>query len=136
MDLSRLRRRVALLKRKGILDPSHVRVHNATTRRELRLAHELVQEAYIRRGYAESQRTFDGLPGTLTLVAKLSKMMGVLTIIPDSQQLGLPSDGSFGRELTKLRVLGHKICEPGFPGWMPRPWYNGMLFKPVNRVFS
>jgi ribosomal protein S18 acetylase RimI-like enzyme len=58
-------------------------------------------------------RLFEASPETATFIAKdeHGEVVGVVSIVGDSEELGLPSDGAFGEELNALRRQGLRLCE-------------------------
>jgi len=57
-------------------------------------------------------RIFETTSDTATFVAKVNgRVVGVLSVVGDSPELGLPSDLAFKAELDLLRETGAKLCE-------------------------
>ena len=113
-------RRLALLKRAGLFgnNAQGARIVRATSLEDLKAAYGLVHDVFVRQGYIlpdESGlriRAFEAAPETATFVAKVEgEVVGVITLVSDSPDLGLPSDGPFGAELDALRGPGRKVCE-------------------------
>lgn len=97
---------------------SGVRVERATSVEDLEEAYRLVHDAYVVEGYIYPSpsgirmRVFEALPEMATFVVKHDgHVVAVTSVIPDSRDLGLPSDHSFGPELNRLRRDGGKVCE-------------------------
>ncbi len=119
-EVKRLRRRVAVFRRSGVIgepDPQ-IAVHRAMTAEELRAAYRLVHEAYVEQGYITNQpggvrvRPFEALPEMATYVAVADgRVVGVMSVVPDSRDLGLPSDKAFKEELDALRSRGRRLSE-------------------------
>lgn len=93
-------------------------IERARTFEDLRDAYKLVYEIYAKNGLIVNYnssirlRVFEASPNMATFIAKKDgKIIGVLSVIGDSQELGLPSDESFKEELDILRQQGLKICE-------------------------
>jgi hypothetical protein len=115
----KLVKKVALLKRLGLFDPnSPVTVRRAVSRKDLQAAYQLVHSAFVEKGYIEPRpgglriRTFETLPEMATFVAELEQeIIAVMSIVPDSEAMGLPSDGAFGQEIDSLRRSGRRVCE-------------------------
>jgi hypothetical protein len=77
-----------------------------------------VYEVYVGTGYITPDRSemrlrmFEARPDTATYIAKVDgRVVGVLTLVPDSEELGLPSDAAFKAELDKMRKRGRRLCE-------------------------
>ncbi len=93
-------------------------IGRACTAEDLRKAYELVHEGFLRRGYIRPDpagmrvRIFETTPETATFVAKVDeRVVGVLSVVPDSPELGLPSDCAYRAELDELRDCGRRVCE-------------------------
>jgi hypothetical protein len=85
----------------------------ASERHEFEQAFELLAENYRARGYEpESDKPFrftpyHALPGTVTLVAlDHDRVCATLTLVPDSEVLGLPMERIYGPEVAQLRADG------------------------------
>jgi len=95
-----------------------IRVKIASERHELKQAYELVAANYRTRGYeAPSDKPFrftpfHALPGTVTLVAlHQDRVLATLTLVPDSDLLGLPMETIYGPEVAQLRQAGLRPAE-------------------------
>jgi hypothetical protein len=96
----------------------NIRVKIATERHEFEQAYELLASNYRARGYeAASDKPFrftpfHALPGTVTLVAIHQKRVrATLTLVPDSELLGLPMETIYGPEVAQLRQSGLRPAE-------------------------
>ena len=119
-EASRARRKLAMLKRSGLFGNT---VQGATIERacslaDLREAYALVHEVYAETGYIRPatcrlrMRMFETSPEMATFIAKVGgRVIGVLSIVGDSLELGLPSDAAFKPELDDLRSKGSRLCE-------------------------
>ena len=116
----RFRRRVKLFKRAGMInDTGEIRVDRAVTHDELAEAYGLVHSVFVDQGYIRPQRgrmrvrAFEALPEMATFVAKAEddRIVGVMSLLPDSDDLGVPSDKVFAEELDKLRMQGRLFGE-------------------------
>lgn len=69
-----------------------------------------------------------------TFVAKAEgRVVAVMSIVPDSQEFGLPSDKAFGAELDSLRAQSRRVCE--ITNLAVDPSYrNGSIFLELTRV--
>ncbi len=114
------RRRLALLKRSGLFgsNTNGTAISRACTLQDLEQAYGLVYEAYLGAGYITPNacrmriRPFEACPETATFAAKhCNRIVGTLSAVLDSHDLGLPSDASFRRELDSLRSQGIRLCE-------------------------
>jgi hypothetical protein len=119
-EAHRRRRRVELLKKVGLFRRigTPVRIQRAVSLKELMEAYSLVYCAYLEQGYILPDpsglrlRTFEALPEMATFVAKIDgEVAAVMSAVPDSLDLGLPSDQCFGPELQALRAQGRRVCE-------------------------
>jgi len=113
-------RRMALLQRAGLFTalPKGVTIERATGLEDLRDAYHLVHEIFVDEGYIRPfpgelrMRAFEALPDTATLVAKADgKIVGVQSLIPDAEYVGIPSDRAFRGEIDALRSEGRRVCE-------------------------
>ncbi len=93
-------------------------IERATTFEDLRDAYRLVFEIYSKNGLIVDfnsnirLRIFEASPNMATFVAKKDgKIIGVISVIGDSEDLGLPSDEAFKDEIDILRKKGLKLCE-------------------------
>jgi ribosomal protein S18 acetylase RimI-like enzyme len=85
---------------------------------ELRAAYALVHDVFVGTGYIHPEaggirlRIFEACPETATFIAKKEgEVVGVLSVVLDSHELGLPSDAAFKVELDSLRKTGARLCE-------------------------
>jgi ribosomal protein S18 acetylase RimI-like enzyme len=113
---------LGLLKRSGLFG-QHTRgavIERACTLDELRQAYQLVHQVYVTEGYIHPHpsgmriRVFEALPEMATFVAfceQEHRTVGVLSVVSDSADLGLPADVVFRNELDELRNTGSSVCE-------------------------
>lgn len=114
-------RRLRLLRQSGHLgnDRSGSVYSRATTVEDLDGAYRLVHDVYVEMGYITKQinglrmRPFELCPENATFVAKTSShsIIGAISVIADSSDLGLPSDAVFKKEIDAVRGHGGKVCE-------------------------
>jgi hypothetical protein len=95
-----------------------IRVKIASERSEFEQAYELLAANYRARGYeAPSDKPyrftpFHALPGTVTLVAlDHDRVVATLTLVPDTEILGLPMESIYGPEVAQLRAAGLRPAE-------------------------
>jgi hypothetical protein len=95
-----------------------IRVKIASENQEFEQAFELVAENYRARGYEpKGDKPFrftphHALPGTVTLVAlDEHRVCATLTLVPDSEVLGLPMESIYGPEVAQLRSDGFHPAE-------------------------
>lgn len=119
-DPDKFRRRIALFKKSGVLGntPDHILIQRATTLKQLKEAYELVHDIFVEQQYINPQRNnirvriFESLPETATYVAIVNqKIIGVMSLVPDSVDIGLPSESTFSREIGLLRSKNQTIGE-------------------------
>ncbi len=119
-ELHRSRRKLAMLKRSGLFgnETQGATIERACSLADLREAYALVHEVYAETGYIRPEpsrlrmRMFETSPEMATFVAKVEgRVVGVLSIVGDSAELGLPSDTVFKTELDSLRYNGSRLCE-------------------------
>jgi hypothetical protein len=119
-DDLRADRKLKFLKRSGLMAPNTTgtTIERATTVEDLRKAYRLVHEVYLGTGYLRPEpagmrlRIFETSSETATFVAKKGdRVVGVLSVVGDSPDLGLPSDAAFKPELDVLRASGARLCE-------------------------
>jgi ribosomal protein S18 acetylase RimI-like enzyme len=113
-------RQLALLKRSGLFsdDTKGCVIERATSSADLLAAYRLVHSVFLSTGYIQPEtggvrvRIFEANPETATFVAKKDgAVVGVLSVVIDSPDMGLPSDAAFKPELDAMRALGARIGE-------------------------
>ena len=109
-----------MLKRSGLFSGAveGVTIERATKALDLIQAQRLVHEVYTVTGYINPDpchlrvRIFEATALMATFVAKRNgRVIGVLSIQEDSEELGLPSDKAFKSELDALRSAKVKLAE-------------------------
>ena len=115
------RRKLKLMKACGLFgnDRTGAVYERATTPRDLESAYRLVHDIYVNIGYIQPRpsglrmRSFECCPETATFVAKAParNVIGALSVILDSDDLGLPSDNTFKSEIDHIRMEGGLLCE-------------------------
>ena len=119
-DVRTAERKLHLLKRSGLFggDTRGAVIERACCLEDLRAAYRLVHEVYVSTGFIHPDesgmrlRVFETSPDTATFVAKVDGcVVGVLSVVGDSPDLGLPSDSAFKNELDVLRARGFRLCE-------------------------
>ena len=119
---SRSSRRLELLKQSGLFGQQTLGavIERACTLDELRQAYQVVHDMYVDEGYIHAHpsgmriRIFEALPEMATFVAFSEhehRTVGVLSVVADSPDLGLPADVVFRNELNGLRAAGARVCE-------------------------
>lgn len=113
-------RKLGLLQRTGLFgtDTRGASIERAYTLEDLREAYRLVHHVYLGTGYLNPEpagmrlRIYETTSETATFVAKKDgRVVGVLSVVGDSLDLGLPSDIAFKVELNQLRARGSRLCE-------------------------
>lgn len=113
-------RKLNLLQRTGLFgtDTRGASIERAYTLDDLREAYRLVHQVYLGTGYLHPEpsgmrlRIYETTSETATFVAKKDgRVVGVLSVVGDSSDLGLPSDTAFKVELNQLRGRGSRLCE-------------------------
>jgi ribosomal protein S18 acetylase RimI-like enzyme len=113
-------RKLALLQRAGLFgdDTRGTTIERAYTLEDLRKAYRLVHHVYLGTGYLNPEpsgvrlRIYETTSETATFVAKKDgEVVGVLSVVGDSADLGLPSNAAFKPELDALRATGARLCE-------------------------
>ena len=113
-------RKLALLRRSGLFgtDTKGAKIERACTFDDLREAYRLVHDIYLGTGFVRAEpsglrlRIFETTSETATFIAKKNgRVVGVLSVVGDSGDLGLPSDTAFKAELDALRATGARLCE-------------------------
>jgi ribosomal protein S18 acetylase RimI-like enzyme len=116
----RVARKLELWKRSGLFgeDTKGATIRRACTAEELSQAYRLVHEVYIGTGYLTTEpaglrlRMFETSSETATFIAeKDGVVVGVLSVVPNTWDLGLPADGAFAAELNRARATGRILCE-------------------------
>lgn len=109
-----------MLKRTGLFsnDAQGAKIIRATTLEDLIGAYRLTHDMFVQQGYIHPDKTgiriraFEALPDTATFITRVDgEVVGVISVVVDSLDFGLPSDESFRAELDELRAQGRKICE-------------------------
>ena len=138
-------RRMRLLQRMGCFGSASdtIRIERATSVADLCSAFKLVHDKYVEAGYIREHRTgmrarkYDTLLNTATFVAKDNDVVvGVTSVIPDSKDLGLPSDEVFHDRIEHLRNAGRMVCEGS--NWVVAPEYrrSGVLNELMRASFA
>jgi ribosomal protein S18 acetylase RimI-like enzyme len=113
-------RKLAFLRRSGLFgeDTKGATIERACSVQDLRDAYRLVHSVYLGTGYIGAEpagmrlRIFEMSSETATFVAKVGgRVVGVLSVVGDSPDLGLPSDAAFKPELDAMRATGARLCE-------------------------
>ncbi len=113
-------RKLQMLKRAGLFgqDLKGATIERACGVDDLRKAYRLVHDVYLGTGFIDPEpsgmrlRIFETTSETATFVAKVDdRVVGVLSVVTDSEDLGLPSDCAFKTELDELRATGARLCE-------------------------
>jgi ribosomal protein S18 acetylase RimI-like enzyme len=113
-------RKINLLRRSGLFgnDTRGATIERACTAQDLQDAYRLVHRVYLSTGFIHPEpagmrvRIFETTSDTATFIAKKDgEIVGVLSIVGDSFDLGLPSDSAFKSELDALRNRGVRLCE-------------------------
>jgi ribosomal protein S18 acetylase RimI-like enzyme len=113
-------RRFAKLMRSGLIagDLKGCTIERACRAADLKQAYRIVYEVFQQSGFLKPEpsgirlRMFETSAETATFVAKQGdEIVGVLSIVPDSATLGLPSDEAFKSELDGLRTKGGRLFE-------------------------
>ena len=120
-DDRRARRKLAMLQRSGLFggETQGVRIVRASSLPDLTAAYKLVHHVFVENGFVNAHssglrvRIFEAATTVATFVAKEpnGKVVGAISVVADSPELGLPSDTAFGLELDALRDQGRKVCE-------------------------
>lgn len=113
-------RKLRLLQRAGLFgdDTKGATIRRACTVEELRQAYRLVHDVFLETGFLRPQpsglrlRIFETTSETATFIAeKDGAVVGVISVVGDSRDLGLPSDPPFRPELAARRAAGQRLCE-------------------------
>ena len=113
-------RKLGLLRRMGLFGENlnGCTIERACRPDDLRQAYRLVHDVFLGRGFIEPDpsrmrvRIYETTPETATFIAKVEdRVVAVLSVVEDSDDLGLPSDGAFKDELDTLRDAGRRLCE-------------------------
>lgn len=113
-------RRLRLLQRRGFFtDKTHgAKTFRATNADDLRMAYGVVHDRFVESGFIKPTpsglrvRAWETDPNTATFISKSGdEVVGVFSIVSDSDDLKLPSDNAFESELDDLRSQGRVLCE-------------------------
>lgn len=118
--VGRAERKLGFLRQAGLFGKNTLgaTVKRACTADQLRQAYRLVHNVFQETGYLKPEpsglrlRIFETSSETATFIAeKAGVVVGVLSVVGDSPDLGLPSDDAFKPELDALRAKGRRLCE-------------------------
>ncbi len=113
-------RRMALLKRTGLFSgkDAGTDIKRATSVEDLQEAYRLVHDVFVEQGYIHPVpsglriRPYEALPDTATFVAEAEgRIVGVQSLVVDSEDMGLPSDEAFRDVIDILRAEDRLVCE-------------------------
>lgn len=114
-------RRLSLARRTGLFgdDLAGTRIIRACTGADLARAYRLVHDTFVDSGYIHPHpsnmrlRPFEALSQMATFIARAAdgRVVGVLSIVEDTPELGLPSDGAFRAEIDTWRREGVPLAE-------------------------
>lgn len=116
----RAKRKLGFLKRAGLFGKNTLgaTIKRACTADQLCQAYRLVHDVFQETGFLKPEpsglrlRIFETSADTATFIAeKAGVVVGVLSVVGDSPDLGLPSDAAFKPELDALRAKGRRLCE-------------------------
>ncbi|MHC4996511.1 MAG: GNAT family N-acetyltransferase [Planctomycetota bacterium] len=103
---------------------------------DLRAAYRLVHDTYVSKGYISEHdvgmrlRVFEAMIETATFVAKHEgRVIGVMSLVPDSHDLGLPSESVYTQELGDLRLQDRWVGEVTNLAVDPRYRQSDVFFK-------
>lgn len=95
-----------------------IRANIGREQAELEDAYRLLATNYRARGYEAPGSTpyrytpYHALPGTATFVARHDRrVVATLTLVPDTELLGLPMECIYGSEVERLRRKGRRLAE-------------------------
>ena len=119
-NLALAERKMRGLRRAGLFgeDTKGAVIRRACTADELRRAYRLVHDVFTDTGFLRPEpsglrlRIFETTSETATFIAeKDGEVVGVISVVGDSPDLGLPSDAAFKPELDAMRASGSRLCE-------------------------
>jgi GNAT superfamily N-acetyltransferase len=118
-ESARIRRRLDRFRRAGMFTETEgLTIKQASTAEELHEAYALVHDVFVQRGYilplpgGMRIRPYEALPEMATFIAKAeNRVVAVMSVVPDTEEFGLPSDKAFGAEIDSLRAAGRVLCE-------------------------
>ncbi|MDJ0763124.1 MAG: hypothetical protein QNJ97_09075 [Myxococcota bacterium] len=113
-------RRLAFYQHQGLFaeDKTGASYTRATTQKELEQAYRLIHDVFTDMKFIFPRksgmriRRFESKSLTIIYVAKIKEyIISTLSMIIDSEPLGLPSDMAFKRELDSFRLKNYRLCE-------------------------
>ena len=119
-DRSFADRKLWLLRRSGLFgsDAKGATFARACTLEDFQKAYRLVHDVYLGTEIIKKEpdgvrlRIFETSLDMATFIAKADgRVVGVLSVVIDSEELGLPSDAAFEKELDGLRATGIRLAE-------------------------
>ncbi len=114
------RRRLSLYQKNGLFceNDTGTTITRAVSSFDLKQSFHLVHDIFEEIGYIHKYRSgmrirpYEVSPDTATFVAKLENdIIGAISLIEDSIDLGLPSERTFPLEIDQLRSRGYVVCE-------------------------
>jgi len=135
----------APLVRNRLSGPDHekaCRVRRAITAEDLVRAYRVVDGAGPagedwRRVTSSPETVHRAIPETAVFVAECAgKVVGVMALVPDTQDLGLPGDEAFPRELHLLREMGGGAAEITHAALAPHGPALAVLAQLLQAVFA
>ncbi|MBI2270777.1 MAG: hypothetical protein HYU69_10545 [Bacteroidetes bacterium] len=119
---ARDKRKMILLRRKGLFaspENQGFEIKRAFNIKELLNAYRIVHDIFVEQGFIKPYRNgmrirpfeFSKQIATFIACAEDNKVQGVLSLVQDSNMLGLPSDGAFFTEISQLRKQNRRIAE-------------------------
>ncbi|MEO7413583.1 MAG: GNAT family N-acetyltransferase [Opitutaceae bacterium] len=120
LDSATAKRKLTFLQRSGLFggETKGAVIERALKLEDLRRAYRLVHQVYLGTGFLNPEpsglrlRIYETTSETATFVAKKDgEVVGVLSVVGDSIDLGLPSNSAFKAELDALRATGARVCE-------------------------
>lgn len=113
-------RRLRMAQRVGLFtrDTKGARIVRGCTLADLRGAFQVVHRTFVEKGYIEPRasglriRKYEAVQEMAHFVAKDGdQVVGTLSVIEDSPDLGVPCDVAFKQEVDRLRATGRRLCE-------------------------
>jgi len=138
-------RRMALLMRSGMFggDTRGAVITRAQTVEDLRGAYKLVHDSFVHKGYIRPRpsgirlRPYEIVPEMATFVAKVDdRVVGVLGVIIDLPDLGLPSEKVFADEIRHLRASGAKPSESTNQAVLPEYRRSAVTTELIRAVYA
>ena len=141
---SRSLRRLSMLQKIGFFstDLKGTKISRAVSTADLENSYKHIYNIYLNNDFIKPNpfkikiRPYDTSPDSVMFIAKKGKkIVATMGVVPDSKDLGLPSDKAFHKEIDKLRK-NNKVCETTSEAIHPDYCRSGILTELIRCVIA